>query len=444
MPFRPRQMWAGSPSTSPPWPGSSCSSVRTRAGHTETISLLDAAIGALAISAAGAALAFGPIMNATGGSQLAIATNLSYPLGDLAVVAIMGGGLAMSGWRFARGWTVLMAGIALFAVSDTAYLFQIANGTYQRGIVDAGWVVSAAVIALAVRQPWKVTRVRVQAWSAFVFPATFGAIGLSVLVYATFRHVHLLALVLATACVVAVIGRMSLIFQQNLRMIRTSGIDASTDALTGLGNRRQLLADLAAAQETEATLVLLDLDGFKVYNDTYGHPAGDALLARLGHRLAATAGEGVAAYRLGGDEFCVLSHDCPPRPRTRPHRRPGTLRTRRRLRDHKLLRVRDDAHRSPRLPAKHSESQTSGCTPKNTDARARPAARAKTCSSAHSSSATPDSSTTSPTSQSSQSTSPASSTSPNTKSNGPPRSRAPRRRQSRNPRRHPPEEGPPH
>jgi two-component system, cell cycle response regulator len=279
------------------------------AGHTDSISLLDAAIGALAISAAGAAVAFGAIVDATGGSQLAIATNLAYPLGDLAVVAIMVAGLATAGWRFSRGWIVLMAGIALFAFSDTAYLFQIANDTYQRGIVDAGWLVSAVVVALAVRQPWGATRVRAQSWNAFVFPAAFGAIGLSVLVYDHFRTVHLLALVLATLCVAAVIARMSLIFRQNLSMIRTSTIDASTDALTGLGNRRQLLTDLAAVAETEATLVLLDLDGFKVYNDTYGHPAGDALLARLGQRLAATAGEGVAAYRLGGDEFCLLSHD---------------------------------------------------------------------------------------------------------------------------------------
>ena len=53
------------------------------------------------------------------------------------------------------------------------------------------------------------------------------------LVYGNFREVHVLALVLATACVVAVIGRMSLIFQQNLRMIRTSGIAASTDRAHG-------------------------------------------------------------------------------------------------------------------------------------------------------------------------------------------------------------------
>ena len=284
--------------------------IRARiASRTETVSLLDAAIGALAMSAAGAAVAFGAIVDATGGSSLAIATNLAYPIGDMALGSIMIGGLAMSGWRLGRCWTLVLVGYLLLAVGDTAYLFQIANGTYVGGIVDMSWVLCTTVVAIAVWQPWTVTSVRVQAWSAFVFPAAFGAIGLSVLVYATFRQVHVLALVLATACVVAVIGRMSLIFQQNLRMIRTSGIAASTDALTGLGNRRQLLADLAAAQETEATLVLLDLDGFKVYNDTYGHPAGDALLARLGHRLAATAGEGVAAYRLGGDEFCVLAHD---------------------------------------------------------------------------------------------------------------------------------------
>jgi diguanylate cyclase (GGDEF)-like protein len=53
-------------------------------------------------------------------------------------------------------------------------------------------------------------------------------------------------------------------------------------------------------------LVLFDLDGFKEYNDAFGHPAGDGLLVRLGERLAdAVRGHG-RAYRLGGDEFCVV------------------------------------------------------------------------------------------------------------------------------------------
>ena len=83
------------------------------------------------------------------------------------------------------------------------------------------------------------------------------------------------------------------------------------DALTGLPNRRKLMQDLEArlaAPEAEPTLLIVfDLDGFKAYNDAYGHPAGDALLVRLGERLeAAVSGRG-DAYRMGGDEFCVLA-----------------------------------------------------------------------------------------------------------------------------------------
>jgi two-component system cell cycle response regulator len=57
---------------------------------------------------------------------------------------------------------------------------------------------------------------------------------------------------------------------------------------------------------------MFDLDGFKQYNDTFGHPAGDALLRRLGGRLAAAAARhSGSAYRMGGDEFCVLGR-CDP------------------------------------------------------------------------------------------------------------------------------------
>jgi diguanylate cyclase (GGDEF)-like protein len=87
---------------------------------------------------------------------------------------------------------------------------------------------------------------------------------------------------------------------------------ATTDVLTGIGNRRKLMADLerelaAASQARPLLLVLFDLNGFKAYNDTFGHPAGDALLARLGAALAAAMRGRGGAYRLGGDEFCVLA-----------------------------------------------------------------------------------------------------------------------------------------
>jgi diguanylate cyclase (GGDEF)-like protein len=83
-----------------------------------------------------------------------------------------------------------------------------------------------------------------------------------------------------------------------------------TDALTGLGNRRRLTGDLSrtferAADGHRAMLLLFDLDGFKHYNDTFGHLAGDALLARMGTKLKDAVAPSGAAYRLGGDEFCA-------------------------------------------------------------------------------------------------------------------------------------------
>jgi diguanylate cyclase (GGDEF)-like protein len=93
-------------------------------------------------------------------------------------------------------------------------------------------------------------------------------------------------------------------------------LDAETDALTGIGNRRALVEHLereAADLDAERPLVLalFDLDGFKAYNDAFGHPAGDALLSRLAVRLDAATPEGGRAYRMGGDEFCVLARTDP-------------------------------------------------------------------------------------------------------------------------------------
>jgi diguanylate cyclase (GGDEF)-like protein len=87
-----------------------------------------------------------------------------------------------------------------------------------------------------------------------------------------------------------------------------SAQDARTDQLTGLPNRRGVLEELdrRLAGDVAFIFALADLNGFKQYNDTFGHPAGDELLRRLGERLATSwAGLGYAA-RLGGDEFCVI------------------------------------------------------------------------------------------------------------------------------------------
>jgi diguanylate cyclase (GGDEF)-like protein len=90
---------------------------------------------------------------------------------------------------------------------------------------------------------------------------------------------------------------------------------ADTDPLTGLANRRAFLAALEAEVGNEqrtraATLVLVDLDGFKPINDTFGHATGDAVLRDVGERLRLAGGAGSLAARMGGDEFALLVPAC--------------------------------------------------------------------------------------------------------------------------------------
>jgi len=87
---------------------------------------------------------------------------------------------------------------------------------------------------------------------------------------------------------------------------------AYTDALTGLANRAAFdqRCKISLGHRSEATsptaLILIDLDGFKSVNDTYGHPIGDVLLRDFSRALASLFGPSDTVARLGGDEFGVL------------------------------------------------------------------------------------------------------------------------------------------
>ena len=97
---------------------------------------------------------------------------------------------------------------------------------------------------------------------------------------------------------------------------RLSGNDAvraaRTDPLTGLANRllvREVLEDAVMRQwegRGECALLLVDLDRFKLVNDTLGHAIGDQLLAEVATRLETTVGEGGRVGRIGGDEFAIV------------------------------------------------------------------------------------------------------------------------------------------
>ncbi|MFL6067004.1 MAG: HD domain-containing phosphohydrolase [Gaiellaceae bacterium] len=288
--------------------------LRSRMGSLRGGLWLDGVIGAFAIGAVGTAIILPAVIDTLGGSTASVATNLAYPLADLILVALVVWALAVTGWRPGRTWGLLAAGLLVFAVSDCLYLYHSATGSYVEGsVTDLGWVAGGLLLAWAAWQPeTRPARARTEGWPLLLPPVTFGLAALGVLVYDHFERVYALSLVLAGAAILGVIARMALTFAENMAMIGESRAEARTDVLTGLGNRRRLFDDLDELfkrREQRNVLVLFDLNGFKFYNDTFGHVAGDLLLARLGESLRSFVQGRGRAYRMGGDEFCIVVRD---------------------------------------------------------------------------------------------------------------------------------------
>ena len=288
--------------------------LRARARSVPRTLLVDGVIAGLAVGAFSAALVFDAVLDNVEGNALAVATNLAYPLGDLVLLSLIVGALAGTGWRLDRTWMLLAIGVSTFWLADSLYLVKTAEGTFvSGGPIDTGWWAGLFLIAIAAwqRPPARVRAPQGESLRLIAVPLSFGLVSLALLVYDSFWSLNPLAIALAAASLVAVMIRLTLTFRENVAMLRHSRDEAMTDALTGLGNRRALSAaieDLLPDDEEPARMVLalFDLDGFKHYNDTFGHPAGDALLVRLGRNLAACLERRGRAFRMGGDEFCVL------------------------------------------------------------------------------------------------------------------------------------------
>jgi two-component system cell cycle response regulator len=273
---------------------------------------LDGLIGALAIAAVGVVivleLVVGPVADVN-----AAPTAVAFALCDFLVLGFGIGACGVLGWRPPRSLAVLLVGFAVQGVQDTAYLHAAVRGTLHSGtILDSSWMFGLLVVATAAWPRPARAGTRARSGQAVVgFPFVFALLAVGLSAYGAQTHVGVIPNVLTTLTLVVVVVRLGVTFRTQLAVIEVSEHEAVTDALTGLGNRRKLLRDAKpaiehATPEEPLTLAIFDLDGFKMYNDTYGHPAGDALLARLGGKLAAAVAPWGEGYRLGGDEFCIL------------------------------------------------------------------------------------------------------------------------------------------
>ena len=287
--------------------------LRARVAHLERLAWVDGLIGALAVAGVAAALIFPPVLEALEGSTFGVAVSLAYPCFDLVLVGMLSGVFAASKWRTHGSWLLIAGALLLFGACDVVYLSAAGQSTTALNVASVGWPLAFLLLAAASWLPATATGVAVARAERrrIAVPIAMGMVGITLLALGSFVPIGVTAVVCGVACLVAVLMRLLITFEQNTRMLQVTETRAITDALTGLANRRALMADLddaVSASPPEAmVLALFDLDGFKAYNDSFGHPAGDDLLLRLGQQLEKSVEPHGRAYRLGGDEFCVLA-----------------------------------------------------------------------------------------------------------------------------------------
>lgn len=273
---------------------------------------LDGVAGALAC----AAVVIDPVVHAVPQPIGEVMTNLSYPLFDLVLAGMILGTFALMGWRPPPAWRLLGLAVALMLAGDIVYFVAWGANGYTYG--DGGWFEGAwclgflaiAGAAWCSAEPGEGRRNGL--WGSATMPLACSAIATALLVADHWTRASALAVGIAGAALAAVTVRSVLSFRE-LRVLALTRREALTDELTGLANRRALLRELAALCDDGATrraaLLLCDLDGFKEFNDTLGHEAGDELLREAGERIARAVGAEGRAARLGGDEFAVLAYD---------------------------------------------------------------------------------------------------------------------------------------
>ena len=290
--------------------------VRARVATVSAWQVLDGVLAASAAVALGLVVVVGPLADSEG-SVVTQAVTLAYPCGNVAVLALVVGGLSVLGWRASPGLWLVLAGVALIASGSSAYALALATEEYVNGgLLDplypvATLAVAAGVVLRGAPQPVRTP----SGLRVLTAPAGSAAVACAVLLLAAGGSgAPSGAAPMAAATLVGCFVRAGGLLREVEHLPETQR-QAFTDELTGLDNRRalqRLLDDRLrpdAGPPPRTVLFVVDLDGFKRVNDTLGHAQGDALLVAVASRLRGLVGEGEAVVRLGGDEFAVVLRD---------------------------------------------------------------------------------------------------------------------------------------
>jgi diguanylate cyclase (GGDEF)-like protein len=268
----------------------------------KAIEALDAAIFGLGLSSIIAAVLLTKLVD---NSSLGTFFSAFYAVCDTALLVIILAAAATS--KISIRLYLTFAGVLSFALTDFYYLWSQIQGTYHFGqFSDDGWLVGLVLLAISQwHQPNKSNadskiHPALIAVSIFISPALLSAIALRPDYFPTYVVIPTISTLFLAFI------RMSLVIRQ-ANALGEEKILARTDELTGLPNRRRLIAELSSLDGVEGALLLLDLDGFKPINDQYGHEMGDRILRQVAQRFSRSLPSGAILARLGGDEFGIIA-----------------------------------------------------------------------------------------------------------------------------------------
>jgi diguanylate cyclase len=268
------------------------------------LEIVDASIVGLGLSTLGAAFALQPVMPHFDGDLNQSFLAIIYPVADLVLLCFIFATVVMQG--ISNRGLLLSLGVCVYTATDFLFLWQNLNLSYVFGsFVDYGWLLAFIVISESV-------------WHAGTNNSVKNGVSPILITISVFLSATLLALfaiapdsfpqfilIPAIGTLMLAFVRMSIALSQ-ARSIGHERVLARTDELTTLPNRRRLISEIQNYAERRGSLLLLDLDGFKPVNDTYGHEAGDKVLQQVAQRFSRALPNHALLARLGGDEFGIL------------------------------------------------------------------------------------------------------------------------------------------
>jgi len=266
--------------------------------------VLDVAIIGLGATGAIASLVLKPAMLQLNGSPVTVFLAILYPIGDIVLLVIT----LILIWfqKFSLRSILLLIGISLFAATDLYFIWASAKSSYAfASLVDDGWVFGLILLAEALWHPGGEKEVNPKVISGATLVALLISSLLLTVAVIKPRELPTFVLIPAFSTLALSFIRMSIALRE-AREIKDERALARTDELTGLPNRRRFISALESLNNTEALLLLLDLDGFKKVNDTLGHDAGDELLRQIALRFSRQIPRNAILARLGGDEFGAI------------------------------------------------------------------------------------------------------------------------------------------